>query len=44
MVEPGDPSMLVPGAHVVVSRVQQNDGSLLADRVTVDNDGLIPPM
>ena len=44
MVEPGDPSMLVPGAHVVVSGVQQNDGSLLADRVTVGKDGLIPPM
>ena len=44
MVEPGDPSMLVPGAHVVVSGVRQTDGSLLADRVTVGKDGLIPPM
>jgi hypothetical protein len=44
MVEPGDPSMLVPGAYVVVSGAQQNDGSLLADGVTVDKDGLIPPM
>jgi hypothetical protein len=44
MVEPGDPSMLVAGAHVVVSGVQQNDGSLLAERVTVGKDGLIPPM
>jgi hypothetical protein len=44
MVEPGDRSMLVPGAHVVVSGVQQNDGSLLADRVTVGKDGLTPPM
>lgn len=44
MVEPGDPSMLVPGAHAIVSGVQQNDGSLLADRVMVDKDGLIPPM
>jgi Domain of unknown function (DUF5666) len=44
MVEPGDPSMLVPGAHVVVSGVRQSDGSLLADRVTVGKDGLIPPM
>jgi RNase P/RNase MRP subunit p29 len=44
MVEPGDPSMLVPGAHVVVSGVPQNDGSLVADRVTVGKDGLIPPM
>jgi outer membrane lipoprotein SlyB len=44
MVEAGDPSMLVPGAHVIVSGVQQNDGSLLAERVTVGKDGLIPPL
>ncbi|HVR94341.1 MAG TPA: DUF5666 domain-containing protein [Casimicrobiaceae bacterium] len=44
MVEAGDPSMLVPGAHVVVSGVQQNDGSLLADRITVGKEGLIPPL
>ena len=44
MVEIGDPSMLVPGAHVVVSGVQQKDGSLLADRITVGKDGLIPPL
>ena len=44
MVEPGDSSLLIPGAHVVVSGVQQNDGSFLADRVTVGKDGLIPPM
>jgi hypothetical protein len=44
MVEAGDPSMLVPGAHVVVSGVRQNDGSVLAERITVGKDGLIPPM
>jgi uncharacterized protein DUF5666 len=44
MVEPGDKSMLVSGAHVIVSGVQQSDGSLLADRVTVGKDGLIPPL
>jgi hypothetical protein len=44
MVEAGDPSMLVPGAHVIVSGVQQNDGSLLAERITVGKDGLIPPL
>ena len=44
MVEAGDPSMLVPGAHVIVSGVQQNDGSVLAERITVGKDGLIPPM
>ena len=44
MVEAGDPSMLVPGAHVIVSGVRQNDGSLLAERITVGKDGLIPPL
>ena len=44
MVEAGDPSMLVPGAQVVVSGVQQNDGSLLAERITVGKEGLIPPL
>jgi hypothetical protein len=44
MVGPGDSSLLIPGAHVVVSGVRQNDGSLLADRVTVGKDSLIPPM
>jgi predicted ribosome-associated RNA-binding protein Tma20 len=44
MVETGDPSMLVPGAHVIVTGVQQGDGSLLADRITVGKNGLVPPM
>jgi Domain of unknown function (DUF5666) len=44
MVEPAERSLLVPGAHVVVSGVRQDDGSLLADRVTVGKDGLIPPI
>jgi len=44
MIEPGDPSMLVPGAHVVVSGTRQNDGSLLAERIMVGKDGFIPPI
>ncbi len=44
MVEAGDASLLVPGAHVIVSGTRQNDGSLLAERVTVGKDGLIPPL
>lgn len=44
MMEAGDPAMLVPGAHVIVSGVQQNDGSVLAESITVGKDGLIPPM
>ncbi len=31
-------------AHVIVSGTRQNDGSLLADRVTVAKDGLISPL
>jgi hypothetical protein len=44
MVEPADTAMLVAGAHVVVSGVQQSDGSVLVDRIQVGKDGLIPPM
>jgi hypothetical protein len=44
MVEAGDKAMLVPGAHVVVSGVRQSDGSLLADRIAVGRDGLVPPL
>jgi hypothetical protein len=44
MVEPGDRSLLVPGAHIVVTAARQPDGSLSADRVTVGKDGLVPPM
>lgn len=44
MVEGGDASMLVPGAHVIVSGVRQSDGSLLADRIAVGRDGLVPPL
>jgi hypothetical protein len=44
MVEPGDKSLLVAGAHVVLSATRQADGSLSADRVTVGKDGLVPPM
>ena len=44
MVEPGDRSMLVPGAHVVLNATRQVDGTLTAERVTVGKDGLVPPM
>ncbi len=43
MVEPGDASMLVPGAHVVVTAVKGADGTLTADRITVGRNGLVPP-
>lgn len=44
MVEPGDASMLVPGAHVVVTTSKQLDGMLTSDRITVGRNGLVPPI
>jgi hypothetical protein len=43
-VEPGDRSRLVPGAHVVAVGSRQPDGTLLAQRVYVGKDGVVPPM
>jgi hypothetical protein len=43
-VEPGDASLLVVGAHVVVSGARQSDGSMLVDRIQVGKDGFIPPL
>lgn len=42
--EPGDKSMLVPGAHILLTATTQPDGSLTATRVAVGKDGLAPPM
>jgi len=44
MVEPGDASMLVPGAHVIVTVSKQLDGTLTADRISVGKNGLVPPI
>ena len=44
MVEPGDASMLVPGAHIRVTAAKQLDGTLTSDRITVGKNGLVPPM
>jgi hypothetical protein len=44
MVEPGDASMLAPGAHVVVTAAKQLDGTLTSDRVSVGKNGLVPPI
>lgn len=41
---PGQPSQLVPGAHVVVMALRGAGGSLKADRVLVGKSGLTPPM
>ena len=37
-------SLLVPGAHVIVTTAQAQDGTLTADRVAVGKNGLTPPM
>jgi hypothetical protein len=41
---PATPAMLVPGAHVIITAARQPDGTLIAQRVGVGKDGLVPPM
>ena len=42
--EPGERSMLVPGAHIMLTANKQPDGTLAAAGVNVGKDGLVPPM
>jgi hypothetical protein len=42
--EPGERSMVVLGAHVLITATRQPDGRLTAARVVVGKDGLVPPM
>lgn len=42
--EPGERSLLVPGAHVLVMATRIADGSYTAERITVGRNGLVPPM
>lgn len=42
--QPGDISMLVPGAHVIVTGKRLPDGVISADRIGVGKNGLVPPM
>ena len=42
--EGGDRSLLVPGAHIILTATKQPDGTLTATRVTVGKNGLVPPM
>jgi hypothetical protein len=42
--EPGERTMLKPGAHVIMTASKQADGSLTATGVAVGKDGLVPPM
>jgi hypothetical protein len=41
---PGDKTLVVPGAHVMVPTTKQADGSLMATRILVGKDGVTPPM
>jgi hypothetical protein len=41
---PATAAMLTPGAHVIITAARQPDGSLVAQRVGVGKDGLVPPM
>jgi len=40
----GSPSMLVPGAHVIVYAVTNPNGRLAAERISVGKDGYAPPI
>lgn len=42
--EPGDKSLLIPGAHILLTAAKQPNGSLTATRVLVGKNGLVPPM
>lgn len=41
---PATAAMLMPGAHVIITAAQKPDGSVVATRVGVGKDGLVPPM
>ncbi len=43
-MEKGDRSNLVPGAHVFAFLSREPDGTLVAERLNVGKDGLVPPM
>jgi hypothetical protein len=43
--EPGDRTLVKPGAHIVIfGATPRPDGTLTAARISVGRDGLIPPM
>ena len=41
---PGERSMLVPGAHIIVFGDKAADGAITALRILAGKDGLVPPM
>ena len=44
MAVPGDAALLKPGAAVFIAAVKKADGSLSTSRITVEKDGVKPPM
>lgn len=43
-LEPGDRSLLVPGAHIVAGYSRADDGTLTASRLNVGRNGTVPPI
>ncbi|QDQ81506.1 hypothetical protein [Paraburkholderia megapolitana] len=43
-LEPGDRSLLVPGAHVVLFAHKEADSSLAANFISAGKNGVVPPM
>jgi hypothetical protein len=43
-LQPGDRSRIKPGVHLFAIVSRQEDGTLRADRVTIGEGGLVPPM
>jgi hypothetical protein len=43
-LQPGERSLVVPGAHVVAFATRQSDGALATSSVNVGKDGVVPPM
>jgi hypothetical protein len=41
---PGDTSLVKPGAAVFISGQRKPDGSVAATRITLEKDGMEPPM
>ncbi len=44
MLEPSDRKLVMVGAHVVVVPTKAADGSMTANRITVGENGTVPPM
>jgi len=42
--EPGSRSMPVPGARIILFGTRAAHGAVMAKRISVGKDGLVPPM